>query len=54
MLSIGEFSLDLLESGFNLGEGNTGLKVLNNLGGLIDGFNLINVFSILLFPGRML
>jgi hypothetical protein len=54
VLTVGESSLDFLESGFNLRECNTGLKVLNDLGGFIDGFNLIDVFSILLFPGGVL
>lgn len=45
-----EFSLDLLETALNLGESNTGLKVLDDLGCLIDSFNLFDVFSVLLLP----
>jgi hypothetical protein len=46
--------LDFLESGLNLSKGNTGLEVLNDLGGLIDGFDLLVVFSILVNPGLVL
>ena len=45
---------NLFESGFNLGECDTGLKVLDNLGGLINIFDLLLVFSILLLPGCVL
>jgi hypothetical protein len=54
VLAFSEFSLDLLESGLDLGESNTGLEVLNNLGGLIDGFDLLVVFGILVNPGLVL
>jgi hypothetical protein len=46
--------LDFLESGLNLSKGNTGLEVLNDLGGLIDGFDLLVVFGILVNPGLVL
>jgi len=54
VFAFSELSLDLLESGFNLGEGDTGLQVLDDLGGFVDSFDLLVVLGILVDPGLVL
>jgi len=54
VLSFGQFSLDFLKSGLNLGEGDTSLQVLDDLGSFIDGFDLLVVLGILVDPGFVL
>jgi len=54
VLGLAEAGGDLVESGFQLGESNTSLQVLNDLGGLINSDDVSIVFGILLFPGSVL
>jgi hypothetical protein len=54
VFAFSELGLDLLESGFDLREGDTSLQVLDDLGSIIDGFNLFLVLSILDLPGGVL
>jgi hypothetical protein len=54
VFAFSELSLDLLESGFDLREGDTSLQVLNDLGSIIDGLDLFLVLGVLDFPGGVL
>jgi len=54
VFTFSKFSLDLFKSALDLGESNTSLKVLNDLGSFINSFNLVNVLSILFNPGLVL